>query len=147
MHPIKLIILSNLCSQCWARTHYPEIKSWMLYWKPARCPWIAHFKGGELCLKTHKNQLVARQGENKTGWSRGNCHFFLFKKDLLILESTCAGGYVHTLKSRMGVKERWEFQVDAPPTLQLSVEPNVGLDPTTLRSWPEPKLRVSCLTD
>lgn len=28
----------------------------------------------------------------------------------------------------------------------LSAEPNVGLDPTTVRSWHEPKLRVGCST-
>ena len=28
----------------------------------------------------------------------------------------------------------------------LSVEPNTGLDVTTLRSWPEPKSRVECFT-
>ena len=29
----------------------------------------------------------------------------------------------------------------------VSTEPNVGLDPTTLGSWPEPKPRVRCLTN
>lgn len=36
-----------------------------------------------------------------------------------------------------------ESQADFMP----SAEPNMRLDPTTLRSWPEPKSRVGCLTE
>ena len=36
-----------------------------------------------------------------------------------------------------------EKQADAPQ----SVEHDAGLDPRTLRSWPEPKSRVGHLTD
>ena len=69
----------------------------------------------------------------------GGPHFrtlsdFLCFKDLFILE-----------KERVRREEEGEreSQADSP----LSMEPNIGLNLTTLRSRHELKLRVGCLTD
>ena len=40
-----------------------------------------------------------------------------------------------------------EGERESPVDSLLSEEPDVGLDPTILRSWPEPKSRVKCLTN
>ena len=40
-----------------------------------------------------------------------------------------------------------EEERDSEADSVLSVEPNEGLDPTTMRSCPEPKSRVRHLTD
>ena len=63
---------------------------------------------------------------------------FLKKIDLFILEreSVWAG------KGAEGEGER-ESQADSP----LNAEPDVGLSPGALRSWPELKSRISCLRD
>lgn len=45
-------------------------------------------------------------------------------------------------RERQGEKEK-ESHSDSP----LCIEPNVGLDPTTLRTQPEPKSRTRCSTD
>ena len=36
---------------------------------------------------------------------------------------------------------------ESPEDSPLSAEPNMGIDPRTLKLWPELKSRVGCLTD
>ena len=63
-------------------------------------------------------------------------YFYLCFLKIYLFEREC--------EWREGQREReTESQADS----LLSTEPATGLDPTTLRSWPEPKSRVSHLTD
>ena len=48
-------------------------------------------------------------------------------------------------KSRGGAEREGERESQAGST--HSTEPDLGLNPTTRRSWPEPKSRVGCLTN
>lgn len=50
---------------------------------------------------------------------------------------------VSVLGEGEAAKRERESEVEAV----LSVEPDAGLETMTLRSWPEPKSRVQCLTD
>ena len=49
-------------------------------------------------------------------------------------------------RKREGDRERGREGERSQARSILSVEPNMGLDPTTLGSWPEPKPRVGYLT-
>ena len=62
-----------------------------------------------------------------------------FKKDSFILERERESMIRGT---KVGGRER-ESQADS----SLSVQPDLGLNPMTLGSWPVPKSRVGCLTN
>ena len=77
-----------------------------------------------------------------TSWAEGSVKplshlgcpsFFLFKDFIYFRETAWA----------RGAEGERDSQADSTP----SAEPDRGLDPTTLRSWPEPKPRVRCSTD
>ena len=60
---------------------------------------------------------------------------FSFFKDLFIY-----------LRERESMSRRGERETESQADSALSTEPDVGLDLMTLRSRPEPKARVRCLT-
>ena len=63
---------------------------------------------------------------------------FIFKKFIYLRDREC--GCMSVRRSRGRGREKLKQTV-------LSAEPNMGLQPKTLRSWPEPKSRVICLID
>ena len=63
------------------------------------------------------------------------------EKDLLLALNSIYF-YLHFLDGGAKREER-EYQVGSMP----STETTVGLHPTTLRAWPEPKSRVGCITN
>ena len=72
---------------------------------------------------------------------------FIFLKDFIYL---LEGGRKRERERarahmQMGVGTEWEGEGKADSA--LSVESDAGLDPRTLRSWPEPKLRILCSID
>ena len=81
--------------------------------------------------------VVARDGGMEDGKNEWTKTFFLKIFYLRERESLCVLAEVDRRA------EGENFQAE---TL-LSVDPDVGLDPATLRSWPELISRVGCLTD
>ena len=83
------------------------------------------------------NSIYVLQNTNKslvnTAWGCEMLFTFLFLRFYLFVRTW----------GRRGAEVMREGQADST----LSAEPHMGLNPGTLRSWPEPKSRVRCSVD
>ena len=96
---------------------------------------IPGFQSGATCAKLY----ISKPRELILNLSAVSAALFSFRF-LFILEREWESKCVHV---RRGAEEERESQADST----LSVEPDMGLQHVTLRSWPQLKSRARCLTN